>query len=211
MVELEPIKEASKIVANLVKELQAIDIDIKFFDVGGGLGVVYDNETTISPYDYAQAILESLKGQDLTIICEPGRFLTANGGYFITRVLYEKNNDGKRFIVVDGAMNDLIRPSLYKAYHQVEVLNNNQNFSKADIVGPICESGDFFVKDANLPKTKHNDLIIIKSAGAYGFTMSSNYNSRPKTAEVAIIDKKDQLIRKREKFKDLIKLEEEYL
>ena len=211
LVELEPIKEASKIVANLVKELQAIDIDIKFFDVGGGLGVVYDNETTISPYDYAQAILESLKGQDLTIICEPGRFLTANGGYFITRVLYEKNNDGKRFIVVDGAMNDLIRPSLYKAYHQVEVLNNNQNFSKADIVGPICESGDFFVKDANLPKTKHNDLIIIKSAGAYGFTMSSNYNSRPKTAEVAIIDKKDQLIRKREKFKDLIKLEEEYL
>ena len=211
LTELEPIKEASKIVANLVKELQAIDIDIKFFDVGGGLGVVYDNETTITPYDYAQAILESLKGQDLTIICEPGRFLTANGGYFLTSVLYEKNNDKKRFIIVDGAMNDLIRPSLYKTYHKIEVLNNNKTFSKADIVGPICESGDFFIKNANLPQTKHNDLIVIRSAGAYGFTMSSNYNSRPRAPEVAIINNQDKLIRQRESFEDLIRLEEEYL
>jgi len=207
LTELEPIYEASKIVADMLRELKAIDIDIKFFDVGGGLGVVYENETPIKPYDYAQAILKTLKGLDVTIVCEPGRFLTANGGYFLTSVLYEKENDGKRFIIVDGAMNDLLRPSLYKAHHDIEILTNNQELSKADIVGPVCESGDFFAKNRELPKTKRGDIVVIKSAGAYGFVMSSNYNSRRKAAEVAIINKKDKLIRKRESFKDLISLE----
>jgi diaminopimelate decarboxylase len=211
LTELEPIKEASKVVSDLVRKLQKVDIDIKFFDVGGGLGICYDNETLIESYDYAQAILETLQGLDVTICMEPGRYLTGNGGYFLTKVLYEKVNGDKRFVIVDGAMNDLIRPSLYNAYHKVEVLTENKEKSKANIVGPVCESGDFFAKDIEVPKTNPNDLVVIHSAGAYGFVMSSNYNTRPRAAEVAIIDGKDKLIRRRETFEDLIALEKDYL
>jgi diaminopimelate decarboxylase len=210
LTELEPIKEASQIVANLVRKLQKVDIDIKFFDVGGGLGVRYKDEVLIEPYDYAQAILSTLSGLDVTIVMEPGRYLTANGGYFITQVLYEKINGDKRFVIVDGAMNDLIRPSLYNAYHKIEVLSNGE-VSKANIVGPVCESGDFFAKNVDVPATNHGDLVVIHSAGAYGFTMASNYNTRPRPAEVAIIDGEDKLIRRRETFEDLIALEKEFI
>ncbi len=207
LTELDPIKEAAGIVSDLVRSLKAIKIDIKFFDVGGGLGIVYDDETTIEPYDYAQAIFSTLYGLDLTIICEPGRFMVGNSGYFLTKVLYEKVNEGKRFVIVDGAMNDLLRPSLYNAYHKVEVVGKEGNESEADIVGPVCESGDFFAKSRMLPPTEHNDVVVVYSAGAYGFVMSSNYNTRPKPAEVAIINGKDRCIRQRETFEDLIKLE----
>ena len=210
LTELQPIKEASQIVADLVRKLQKVDIDIKFFDIGGGLGIQYDNEVLIEPYDYAQAILSTLNGLDVTICMEPGRFLTANGGYFLTKVLYEKVNGDKRFVIVDGAMNDLIRPSLYNAYHKIEVLSDGE-VSKANIVGPVCESGDFFAKNVDVPKTNHDDLVVIHSAGAYGFVMSSNYNTRPRAAEVAIIDGKDKLIRKRETFEDLIALEKDLM
>ena len=210
LTELQPIKEASQIVADLVRKLQKVDIDIKFFDIGGGLGIQYDNEVLIEPYDYAQAILSTLTGLDVTICMEPGRFLTANGGYFLTKVLYEKVNGDKRFVIVDGAMNDLIRPSLYNAYHKIEVLSDGE-VSKANIVGPVCESGDFFAKNVDVPKTNHDDLVVIHSAGAYGFVMSSNYNTRPRAAEVAIIDGKDKLIRKRETFEDLIALEKDLM
>ena len=141
---------------------------------------------------------------------EPGRYLTANGGYFLTSVLYEKVNGHKRFVIVDGAMNDLIRPSLYNAYHKIEVLSDGE-VSKANIVGPVCESGDFFAKNVDVPETKHGDLVIVHSAGAYGFVMSSNYNTRPRPAEVGIIDGEDKLIRKRETFEDLIALEKDYM
>jgi len=211
LTELDPIKEASEVVANLVRELKVIDVDIKFFDVGGGLGVKYKDEETIKPYDYVQAIMETLHGLDVTVMCEPGRFLTANGGYFLTKVLYEKINGDKRFVIVDGAMNDLLRPSLYNAYHKVEVLNDNKEFSPANLVGPVCESGDFFAKDRELPQTSHDDLVVIHSAGAYGFTMASNYNTRGRSAEVAVEDGKDRLIRKREEFEDLIAGEVEFL
>ena len=211
LTELEPIREASEKVANLVRALAAIKVDIKFFDVGGGLGIRYKDEKTIKPYDYAQAILSTLSGLDVTIICEPGRFLVGNGGWFLTKVLYEKENKGKRFVIVDGAMNDLIRPSLYNAYHKIEVLNDNKEVSKANIVGPICESGDFFAKDIDFPKTNPGDLVVIHSAGAYGFTMSSNYNTRPRAAEVAIENGIDRIIRRRETFEDLIECEIEYL
>ena len=211
LTELDPIKEASEVVANLVRELKVIDVDIKFFDVGGGLGIKYDDETTIKPYDYTQAIMETLHGLDVTVMCEPGRYLTANAGYFLTKVLYEKVNGDKRFVIVDGAMNDLIRPSLYKAYHKIEVLNDSDEKSLANLVGPVCESGDFFAKDIELPKTSHDDLVVIHSAGAYGFTMASNYNTRAKTAEIAVEDGEDRVIRKRESFEDLIALEEEFL
>jgi len=212
LTELNPIYESAVIVADMVRSLEAIDIELKFFDIGGGLGIVYDDETTIKPYDYAQAILSALKGLDLTVICEPGRFLTANGGYFLTKVLYEKINGSKRFSVVDGAMNDLLRPSLYNAYHKIEALTNSQTeLSKTDIVGPVCESGDFLAKDVELPVLEHNDLLVVHSAGAYGFGMGSNYNTRGRSAEVAIKDGKVKLIRRRESFEDLIALEKEFL
>lgn len=211
LTELEPIYEAAVIVADLLRSLNAIDIEIKFFDIGGGLGVRYDNETTITPYDYAQAMLGALKGLDVTIICEPGRFLTANAGYFLTKVLYEKQNGSKRFVVVDGAMNDLLRPSLYKAYHRIEALDKEGVATAADVVGPVCESGDFLAKNYLLPLMEHNDVLVVHSAGAYGFGMGSNYNTRGRSAEVAVERGEARLIRKRESFEDLIALEREYL
>jgi len=211
LTELEPIREASVIVADLVRTLQAVDIDLKFFDVGGGLGVTYDDEVTIDPHEYAQAILGTLTGLDMTIMCEPGRFITANAGHFLTRVMYEKQNDEKRFVIVDGAMNDLLRPSLYNAYHKIEAVSSSGETSAADIVGPVCESGDFFAKDVQLPSFEHNDLIVVHSAGAYGFGMGSNYNTRGRSAEVAVEAGKDRLIRRRESFEDLISLEEEFI
>ncbi len=208
---LEPIKEAAAIVADLVRSLGALDIDIKFFDVGGGIGVVYDDEKTIAPEAYTEAIFEATKGLDVTILCEPGRYMVANAGAFFTRVLYEKQNGEKRFVIVDGGMNDLIRPSLYNAYHKIEAVGVEGEKSPADVVGPVCESGDFFGKDVPLPPLKHNDLIVVHSAGAYGFTMASNYNTRPKPAEVAIEEGKERLIRRRETYEDQIALEKEYL
>ncbi|MDP3301371.1 MAG: diaminopimelate decarboxylase [Sulfuricurvum sp.] len=211
LTQLEPIYEAAVIVADLLRSLQAIDIELKFFDIGGGLGVRYDDETTISPYDYAQAILGALKGIDVTIICEPGRFLTANAGYFLTKVLYEKKNGSKRFVVVDGAMNDLIRPSLYNAYHRIEAVGKTNDVSPVDVVGPVCESGDFLAKNYPLPAMEHNDLLVVHSAGAYGFGMGSNYNTRGRSAEIAVENGEARLIRARETFEDLIALEREYL
>ncbi|SMC09061.1 diaminopimelate decarboxylase [Nitratiruptor tergarcus] len=211
LTELAPIKEASAIVAELTRALQKIDIDIKFFDVGGGLGIRYKDEKTIEPYDYAQAILSTLSGTDMTIICEPGRFIVGNAGVFLTSVLYEKETGSKRFIIVDGGMNDLLRPSLYNAYHEVEVVGKSEDASLADVVGPVCESGDFFAKDRLLPKTEHGDIVVVKSAGAYGFVMSSNYNTRPRPAEVAIEGGEDRLIRERESFEYLIEKEVRFM
>lgn len=207
-----PFKEAAIVMGNLLRSLKAANIDIKFFDIGGGVGIKYRDEITISLYDYAQNIFEALKNEDVTIVCEPGRYMVGNCGYLLTKVLYEKANNKKRFVIVDAAMNDLVRPSLYQAYHDFEVIGaKDDEKSLADIVGPICESGDFLAKDRQMPKTKHDDLIVIKSAGAYGFTMSSNYNTRCKVAEIALENGKDRLIRRRENFEDLIALEKEYI
>ena len=212
LTDLKPIYESAEIVADLVRSLQNIKIELKFFDVGGGLGVKYNNEKLIPTNEYAQAILATLKGLDLTIICEPGRFLTANAGYFVSKVLYEKQNGEKKFLVIDGAMNDLLRPALYNAYHKIEAITDSTTaLQKVDIVGPVCESGDFFAKDYELPELAHNDLVVVHSAGAYGFGMGSNYNSRGRSAEVALENGKARLIRKRESFDDLIALEKEFL
>lgn len=212
LTELKPIYESAEIVADLVRSLSNIKIELKFFDIGGGLGVVYKDEVTIKPYEYAQAILGTLKGLDLTVICEPGRFLTANAGYFLTKVLYEKQNGEKKFVVVDGAMNDLIRPSLYNAYHRIEAITQStKEIRKVDIVGPVCESGDFLAKNYELPELEHNDLLVVHSAGAYGFGMGSNYNTRGRSAEIAVENGVDRMIRKRETFEDVIALETEFL
>ena len=212
LTELTPIRESAEIVADLVRSLAGINIELKFFDIGGGLGIKYNDETTIKPYDYAQAILGCLNALDLTILCEPGRFLTANAGYFVSKVLYEKQNGTKKFVVIDGAMNDLLRPALYGAYHKITALTDATSEPRAvDIVGPVCESGDFFAKDYPLPELNHNDLIVVHSAGAYGFGMGSNYNSRGRSVEIALESGKARVIRKRESFEDLIALETEFL
>jgi len=211
LTQLQPIKESVQIIADLVRNLSALKIELSFIDVGGGLGIVYSDEKLIDTNEYAQAILETMFGLDITVVCEPGRFLVGNSGTFVTKVLYEKINGEKRFVIVDGAMNDLIRPSLYNAYHEIEVLNDNTEFSDCNLVGPVCESGDFFAKNIELPQTKHNDLVAIYSAGAYCFTMASNYNTRGKVAEIAVENGADRLIRKRETFEDIIALEEEFI
>jgi diaminopimelate decarboxylase len=212
LTDLAPIQEATQIVADLVRSLHAIDIEIKFFDVGGGWGGVYRDENPVDVPAYAEMIFEAIRGMDLTIMCEPGRYLTANAGVLLTRVLYEKHNEDKRFVIVDAAMNDLMRPTLYQAYHRIEYLGSSEaEATPADVVGPICESGDWFAHEAPLPPTAHNDLLAIQSAGAYGFTMASNYNTRGRVAEVAWESGADRLIRDRENFEDQIRLEKAYL
>lgn len=202
LTELEPILESARKVADLTRSLLALKIEIKFFDVGGGLGIRYKDETLINLYDYAQGILSALQGLDVTIVCEPGRFLVGEAGYFLTRVLYEKQSQKKRFVIVDGAMNDLLRPSLYSAYHEASALKSGET-TPADIVGPVCESGDWLAKEALLPPLESGDLVIIKGAGAYGFSMSSQYNSRPRAAEVALESGESRLIRERESVESL--------
>lgn len=216
--ELEPIIQAATKIAELAKSLLALNIDLKFFDVGGGIGIRYDNEPTIAPYDYAQGILGALNGLDLTIICEPGRFLVGQSGVLLTKVLYEKHNGTKRFVVVDAAMNDLMRPALYKATHKVKVVESSPNNAKisadssiCDVVGPICESGDYLAKNIALPSLKSGDLLLLENAGAYGYSMSSNYNTRLRAAEVALEQGKARLIKHREEFEAIIKDEEALL
>jgi diaminopimelate decarboxylase len=212
LTDLAPIEEAAGIVADLVRSLHAIDIEIKFFDVGGGLGVVYRDETPIDPEEYARVIRQAIQGMDLTVVCEPGRYLTAEAGVLLTRVLYEKHNGEKRFVIVDAAMNDLMRPTLYHAYHRIDYLEAAEGeTTPADVVGPICESGDWLARDYPLPPTRHNDLLAIGGAGAYGFTMASNYNTRGRAAEIAIQDGTERMIRDRENFEDQIRLEKAYL
>ena len=208
---LSPIIDAAKIVSELLRELRALEIDIKFFDVGGGLGIIYNDEKEINLYDYAQGILGALNGQDVTIVCEPGRFIVGNAGYFVASVLYEKFNGKKRFVITDGAMNDLIRPSLYGAHHKIFAYGKDENLGTCDVVGPVCESGDFLAKDIELPECESGDVIVVKGAGAYGFSMSSNYNTRNRAAEVCVLDGKDRLIRRRESFEDVVAPEIEFL
>ncbi|WP_457606928.1 diaminopimelate decarboxylase [Nitratifractor sp.] len=210
LTDMEPIREAAGIVADLVRSLAAIGVEIRFFDVGGGLGVVYRDEEPIEVEAYARAITEAIRGLDLTILCEPGRYLVANAGWLLTRVLYEKRNGEKRFVIVDAAMNDLLRPSLYDAYHRVEMLTESEGRGEAtpaDVVGPVCESGDWLAKDLELPPTEPGDLLLIHSAGAYGFTMASNYNTRGRAAEIACEGGSCRPIRDRENFEDQIRLE----
>lgn len=212
LTELEPISQSSAKIADLLGSLLALGLEIKFFDIGGGLGIRYTDENPISLYDYAQSILSTLKNYEPTIICEPGRRIVGDAGVLLTKVIGEKTNSHKRFVIVDTAMNDLMRPSLYGAIHQAKLLSPNQTQeSLCDIVGPICESGDYLAKNISFPSTKPNDLILFENAGAYGYSMSSNYNSRPRVAEVAIENGVSRLIRPREEFETLIQGELECL
>ena len=184
----------------LYSKLKKKNIDIKFIDIGGGLGIkYYDHDDPPSKKEFASKIIDRIKGLDCNLILEPGRSLVGNSGYLLTSVLYEKQNYKKDFLIVDAGMNDLLRPSLYDAFHKIEEVNkNNGPRKKYNVVGPICETGDVLGKDVELPPLVKNDLLIIHSVGAYGYVMSSNYNTRPKAPEVLIEDKKIKLIRKKE-------------
>ena len=204
--EMGPFVEALAKIKTLITELRREGIDIKYLDLGGGLGITYDKEIPPHPNEYAQAILNEIQGQDLTLILEPGRVIVGNAGILVTKVLYTKSAPEKHFIIVDAGMNDLIRPSLYDAYQEVvSIVQTTKERYVADIVGPICESGDFLARDRMITQAQKGDLIAIMSAGAYGFAMSSNYNSRPRPPEVLVAGEESFLIRKRESFEDLIR------
>ncbi|MBL7684586.1 MAG: diaminopimelate decarboxylase [Deltaproteobacteria bacterium] len=206
LTQIRPFVDALKKLKELLKKIEALGISIQYLDLGGGLGIRYNQENPPSPADYAKAILSELKDLNLTLIFEPGRVLMGNAGILVTETLYSKKNPAKEFVIVDAAMNDLIRPAFYGSYHDIQPIEKKKRASrKTDVVGPICESGDFFAKDRSLPETKSGECLALFSAGAYGFAMSSNYNTRPRAAEVLVKGKQFDTIRKRESLEDLIR------
>jgi diaminopimelate decarboxylase len=223
--EAEPFAAAINKVAPLARDVKS-KYKIKFFSIGGGMGIIYrralesgsgkwwhdhgGESSAFSVKDYANAIVPPLRELGLRVLVEPGRFIVGNAGVLLTRVLYIKSPGQKKFAIVDAGMNDLIRPALYQSYHEIIPVNQTKSeremkISKIDIVGPVCESGDFFALDREMPELREGDLLAIMSAGAYGFTMASNYNSRPLPAEALVCGDKVQLIRKRQTWDDLVR------
>jgi diaminopimelate decarboxylase len=210
-----PFGEALTRVAELVRELRASGHQIDYVDAGGGLGIPYDKRTSYdfaaSVAAYAGALTTALEELDVHLLLEPGRSIVGPAGLLLTSVIYKKKNDSKQFLVVDAAMNDLIRPALYHAYHEIVPVKQNQKSRKPelfDIVGPICETGDFFARDREFPSVDEGDLLAILDAGAYGMALSSNYNTRTRPAEVVVTGKTAKLIRRRERVADLLRLEQ---
>jgi diaminopimelate decarboxylase len=176
--------------------------------VGGGLGITYKDESPPLPMELAKEIVPLLKKTDCTIVFEPGRVIVGNAGILVTKVLYAKQNEGKTFYVVDAGMNDLVRPSLYQAHQSIQPIRHDaleRQKVEADVVGPICESGDFLAKDRVVPEFKQSELMAVMSAGAYGFSMSSNYNSRRRAAEVLVTGDTFHIVRERETWDDLVR------
>lgn len=196
-------------IEKVLEFLKARKIDVEYFNIGGGLGIIYSIENPQTAKSFAQKVIPLLKKSRLKIILEPGRFVSGNSGVLVTRVIYTKRTPRKKFVIMDSGMSDLIRPSLYEAYHKIVPVkvaeNSSETCEKVDIVGPICESGDFLGKDRLLPQVFKNDLLAVMGAGAYGFTMASNYNARPRPAEVMVIKKDFYVIRKHETYRDLIR------
>jgi len=205
-----PFVKAVKKTLKFIAELRRHKVNIRWLNIGGGLGIVYSKERPQTADEFAKAILPLLKGRRLKLILEPGRFISGNSGILVTRVIYVKNTQQKRFIIVDAGMNDLLRPALYQAHHEIVPVEAGWFlakgiWSKADVVGPICESGDFLAQERKMPPVDAGELLAVMGAGAYGFTMSSNYNSRPRPAEVMARGNKSYIVRDREEYKDLIK------
>jgi len=211
LTEISPFLDAAGRVRVLVDRLIRKGLDIRFVDIGGGLGITYESEIPPDPQEYAAGIVEAFRGLPVTIVLEPGRVLVGNAGVLVTRVLYTKPSQEtdrkakkKQFFIVDAAMNDLARPALYGSYHAiVPVAGLSRSRVVADVVGPICESGDFLAKDRELPRFGSGDLVAVMSAGAYGFSMSSTYNSRPRVAEVMVSGSRFEVVRGRESIRDL--------
>ena len=208
LTEVTPFVESLKKVITLVDTLKKQGINIRYLNIGGGLGITYSDEKPPLPQELADAVSPLVKNLNLTLVMEPGRVIVGNAGILVTKALFEKIGETKRFIIVDAAMNDLIRPSLYNAYHDIrpvsEVLLHRPKHA-VDVVGPVCESGDFLAKDRTLPEVKPGDLLAVMSAGAYGFVMASNYNSRPRVPEVLVKDGEVHVIRTRESYDDLVR------
>jgi diaminopimelate decarboxylase len=208
LLEIEPLLEAADKTLALVGRLRAAGMPIRFLDLGGGLGVRYrPEERSASIAEFAKLLRPKLDALHLTLMLEPGRSIVAEAGVLLTRVLLVKQNGGKTFVVVDGAMNDLLRPALYQAHHEISPLTEASGAftMKADVVGPVCETGDFFARNRDLPTLQAGDLIALRTAGAYGFVLSSNYNSRPRPCELLIEGSRAIVARKRETFDDLIR------
>ena len=190
----------------LISALRSEGIGIRYLDLGGGLGITYDQETPPHPADYAKAIMDRARDMDCTFIFEPGRVIVGNACILISRVLYTKTNAEKRFVIVDAGMNDLMRPALYDSYHKIQPVElSGREEILSDVVGPICESADYFAKGRSIPRLERGDLMAVMSSGAYGFSMSSNYNSRPRVPEVLVRDDAFHVIRSRETSADLIR------
>jgi len=200
-------------IVRFIESLKAKGIRLEYLNIGGGLGIVYDKETPQTAAKFAAKVLPLVKKTGLKLILEPGRFIAGNAGILVAKVLYVKPTPKKKFIIVDAGMNDLIRPALYEAYHQILPLVKSESqkskvkMQKYDVVGPICESGDYFVKERKIARLSEGDYIAIMSAGAYGFSMASNYNSRRRPAEVMISKNRVSVIRTREDYEDLIRNE----
>ncbi len=204
--EIGPFVDALRKVKELVLSLQEEGIGIRYLDLGGGLGITYDQEKPPHPREYAAALKEEMRTLNCRLILEPGRVIAGNAGILVTRVVYIKKGTEKTFVTVDAAMNDLIRPSLYGSFQAIQpVVKGEEGEMVADVVGPICESGDFLAKDRVLPRLKPGDLIAVMSAGAYGFTMASNYNSRPRVPEIMVKGDTFHITRRREEYEDLIR------
>lgn len=204
-----PFVAAIKKVTGFIDDLNRKGIFLEYLNIGGGLGIVYDKENPQTARKFADKVLPLLKKTGLKIILEPGRFIAGNAGILVARVLYVKRTPRKKFIIVDAGMNDLIRPALYGAYHRIVPLRRSGGRQeKADVVGPICESGDFLAKERLLPMVQEGDYLAVMGAGAYGFSMSSHYNSRRRPAEVMVVKEKVFVVRKRDSFEDLVHNEE---
>ncbi len=203
----EPFVKAFRKVLIFVTSLEKEGCEIKFLNLGGGLGIIYSDETPQTAEEFARQILPLFHGRKYKLIFEPGRFIAGNSGIFVTQVLYVKTTPEKNFAIVDGGMNDLIRPALYGSYHEVWPIDRRGDERKItyDLVGPICESGDFLAKDRVLQPVSGGDLLALASAGAYGFSMSSNYNARPRVAEVMVRGSRFEVIRARETYADLVR------
>jgi len=203
--ELSPFVDSLSRLKDLVAQLRDEGFDIRYLDLGGGLGITYSDEEPPLPSDYARVLKDEAKDIDVTLVLEPGRVIVGNAGILLTRVLYTKDAPEKHFVIVDAGMNDLVRPSLYNAHHEIKAVAPGQGKQrKADMVGPICESGDFLAKDRLMPEFAAGDLATVMSAGAYSFTMASNYNSRPRAAEVMVDGSTYRVIRRRETYDDLV-------
>ena len=206
---ISPFLEALDKILNFKAKLDEMGLSISYLDLGGGLGITYNEEEPPHPREFGEALTARLRDMPLTVILEPGRVIVGNAGILATQVVYTKQTPSKRFLIVDAAMNDLVRPALYDSFHRIgEITTHDRPPVKVDVVGPICESSDFLARDRELPGMEQGEYLAVYSAGAYGFAMSSNYNSRPRAAEILVDGSQARVIRRRETYEDLTALEQ---
>jgi diaminopimelate decarboxylase len=205
---LEPYQEGLRRLLELIGALRDLGCrELQYLDVGGGLAVTYENELPTNPEAFAAAIVPHAVASGLTLLVEPGRYLVGNAGVLLTRVLYRKRSGGREYVITDAGMNDLLRPSHYQAYHHISAARPSGASETYDVVGPVCESGDFFALNRTMDAVADGDLLLVHSAGAYGFVMASNYNSRPRPPEVLVDGDRYSIVRERETYADLVRHE----